>query len=293
MSEQRWALGRPREGAVDGPVLAPVPSVALTHLGYQSLSLNVQDADAFSLRLHQFHLPGWAATIDGQPAPTYASGELGLVTVDVPAGSHDVSLRFGPTPARTAGALLASAGALAWVAVAWIRRRSGRGLIFAGAALLALAVALDLNSLGLGQRTWAPHPVTSRIEDTALLLGYDVTPAQAANAVDVTLYWLALRDTGADYKAFVHMLNGAGQVVAQHDGDPGGGYTPTSRWRAGEVIADRHRLALPDGLAPGDYLLKAGLYQFEPLRNLSTDPPTPDGRVDLGTLRLLPGGQIR
>jgi hypothetical protein len=75
-------------------------------------------------------------------------------------------------------------------------------------------------------------------------------------------------------------------VIAQHDGDPAGGFTPTTRWRAGELVADRHRVALPAGLAPGEYGLKAGMYQPEPLRNLPVEPPTSDGRIDLGRVPL-------
>jgi len=90
---------------------------------------------------------------------------------------------------------------------------------------------------------------------------------------------------------FVHLLDPQGQVVSQHDGDPVGGYSPTSRWRAGEIIADTHRVPLPPDLPPGAYGLKAGLYEFagrggEP-RNLSTTPPT-DGsnRASLGDVTL-------
>ena len=141
----------------------------------------------------------------------------------------------------------------------------------------------------MGQRTWTPRPAGAALGDVALLLGSDATPARGANALDVTLYWFALRDIGANAKAFVHLLGPDGAVIAQHDGDPVGGYTPTSRWRAGELIADRHRIPLPGGLSSGEYGLKAGMYQPEPPRNLPVDPPTPDGRVDLGTVRLPAG----
>jgi hypothetical protein len=53
-------------------------------------------------------------------------------------------------------------------------------------------------------------------------------------------------------------------------------------WRSGELIADRHRLSLPPGLPGGGYTLKAGMYQFESQRNLSTEPATPDSRINLG-----------
>lgn len=104
--------------------------------------------------------------------------------------------------------------------------------------------------------------------------------------MDVTLYWFALRDIGQDHKVFVHLLGPDGQVAAQHDGDPVGGFTPTSRWRQGELIRDRHRLPIPPGLAAGPVRLKAGMYQVEPMANLPLDPPTEDGRIDLGEVSL-------
>jgi hypothetical protein len=284
VGEQRWALGRPREDAVDGPVLDPAPLITLTRLGYASWTAQVESASPLQLRLHQFHMPGWNATVDGQPAATYPTDELGLVTVAVPAGTHQVEIRFGATPARTAGLLLSLAAAVVWIALAFVRGRS-RSLKAAGVVLGAFAVVLALNSLGAGQRTWTPQPVQATLEDVAVLLAADSTAHPDLGVAEVTLYWLALREMGQNYKVFVHLLGPDGAVIAQHDGDPVGGYTPTSRWRPGQIIADRHVIELPAGLAPGDYPLRAGMYQVEPLRNLTVDPPTPDNRVDVGTLR--------
>jgi len=287
VTEQRWALGRPREGATDGSAPSPLPSAALGRLGYAQAALKVVTAAPSSVRLHQFYLPGWNATVDGKPAAAYPSGEMGLVTVDVPTGGHEVQLKFGPTPWRTAGAAIAALAAVAWALLAWRSRHlsGGRGMAPAAATLLVLALVLVLNAAGTGQRSWTPRQSGANVEDVAILLGYDTAPARSASAVDVTLYWLALRDLGTDYKTFVHLTDGAGKVVAQHDGDPGGGYTPTTRWRTGELIADRHRLPLPAG-AGGEYQLKAGMYQYQPPRNLAASPPSADGRIDLGTIRL-------
>ncbi len=48
---------------------------------------------------------------------------------------------------------------------------------------------------------------------------------------------------------------------------------------------DRHRVPLPAGLS-GEVGIRAGMYQPEPLQNLPLDPPTVDGRADLGTVRV-------
>ena len=128
------------------------------------------------------------------------------------------------------------------------------------------------------------------MEDVAQLIGYDVIPAKGESALDVTLYWFALRETSQNYKAFVHLLDANGSVVAQHDGDPVGGHTSTTRWMQGELIADTHRLALPEGLA-GQFELRAGMYEVRPgetpgFRNLTVDPASPDQRIVLGAVTL-------
>ncbi len=284
--EQRWALGRPAEQPTDGPAIAPRPRVRLTRLGYDQVELAVETAVPMSVRLHQFHLPAWRAWLDGRPLATRPTGELGLTTADLPAGGGRVRFSFGPTAAWLIGGGLALIAGLICAALAWRTRAADRRPVWATAALLALIALLMGNRLGIGRQTWTPRPADATLGDAALLVGYEVAPARGAAGLDVTLYWFALRDIAANYKTFVHLLGPDGGVIAQHDGDPGGGFTPTSRWRSGELIADRHRIPLPPGLPAGAYGLKAGMYQPEPLRNLPVTPATADGRVDLGGIRL-------
>jgi len=286
VEEQRWALGRPAERPMDGPPITPPPRVRLTRLGYDQVELTVETAVPMSVRLHQFHLPAWRAWLDGRPLATRPTGELGLVTADLPAGGGRLHFAFGPTAAWLIGGGLALVAGLIWAALAWRGRVADRKPAWAAAMLLAIIVLLLLNRLGVGRQMWTPRPVNATMGDVALLLGYDAAPTRGADALDVTLYWFALRDVAANYKTFVHLLGPDGGVIAQHDGDPGGGFTPTSRWRSGELIADRHRVPTPAGLPAGEYGLKAGMYQPEPLRNLPVEPATADGRVDLGTVRL-------
>jgi hypothetical protein len=71
----------------------------------------------FACCLHTFAYPGWNLTVDGQPRPLVASSREDLVAVDLESGSHDVWLRFGPTPLRAASALVSAFTA---VLVLWL-----------------------------------------------------------------------------------------------------------------------------------------------------------------------------
>ena len=102
------------------------------------------------------------------------------------------------------------------------------------------------------------QPVGASFAGEIELLGYDATRQE--DALAVTLFWQCLQPPGDDYTVFVHLLDAADQVVAQHDGQPLGGAYPTSVWDAGEVVADPHLLSLPSGLPSGNYRLRVGLY---------------------------------
>ncbi len=80
--------------------------------GALSARASVRATGPLSLRFYTYYFPGWRATVDGRPAELRAEGPNGLMTVDVPAGEHEVRVTFGQTPARMAGRLLAALGAL-------------------------------------------------------------------------------------------------------------------------------------------------------------------------------------
>jgi hypothetical protein len=98
--------------------------------------------------------------------------------------------------------------------------------------------------------------------DAIELIGYDlpVGPWQPGDVVPLTLLWQGQGQVEEDYSVFVHLLDGSGQPLAQVDSAPVGGSRPTSGWREGETIVDRHGLLLPDDLPPGKYELHMGLY---------------------------------
>jgi hypothetical protein len=110
------------------------------------------------------------------------------------------------------------------------------------------------------------------------LVGYDLEPAepQAGDLLDVILYWRVEQPLAENYQSYVHL-----EGVAQSDHRPGGEFYPTSDWQAGEMLADRHQLALPIATQPGTYELRAGMYAWPSLEPLGAPLP-------LGTLLVRP-----
>ncbi len=246
----------PRASAADP--LRSLPSVQIQNDGLLSRSLRVSAEHAFELSTHTFFYPGWQAYIDGAPARAYPRGTLGLTTVAVPSGDHEISFRFQDTPLRTAAngiALLALGAGFVWLFVA-----SRRAAIGAMAAIIFVAAIFVWHTRDHSE-TPQPIAVAADLEHQAMLIGYatDRTNYRAGDTIYLTLYWLALQEMAQDSMSFVHLTGAKGEILAQHDGPTDQGLTPTTRWLPGEIVTDHHAIALNANLS-GEFLLTAGLY---------------------------------
>lgn len=84
--------------------------------------------------------------------------------------------------------------------------------------------------------------------------------AQVGRVLPVVLYWQAETPVAGRYTVFTHLLDPAGDLVAQQDNWPVQGLAPTDTWQPGAPIRDPYRLSIPDGLTAGAYRLRVGLY---------------------------------
>lgn len=107
--------------------------------------------------------------------------------------------------------------------------------------------------------------------DRVRLVGYSLGPGPVAagGSVGLVLHWQAAERLQADYTVFVHLLDGEDRIWGQGDGRPMEGYYPTGLWDPGEVVVDRHRIAVEPGAAPGVYRLAVGLYHLPTGRRLA------------------------
>lgn len=138
------------------------------------------------------------------------------------------------------------------------------------------------------------HKVTVSFGKVGQLVGYSVEPqeAKAGKELNVTLYWIATnkQPLTENYKVFVHLLDGAGQIVAQHDGQPVDGRRSTHTWQEGDIIIDPHQLEWKNQEHTGQAIIAVGLYDTTTLERLPAYGPDgkriPDDRAILGEIQV-------
>ncbi len=107
---------------------------------------------------------------------------------------------------------------------------------------------------------------------------------QPGDWLSLQLVWRADATLPTRYKVFLHLLDGQGRLVAQHDSEPGGGLAPTTGWTPGATVQDRRALILPDQLPQGSYTLIVGLYtEDDPAQRLRVGDAD---HLVLGTLEI-------
>ena len=107
-----------------------------------------------------------------------------------------------------------------------------------------------------------PCRVDAQFSRDIRLLGYDMR--MEGQDLKLTLYWQASKSPDADYQNFIHVTDANRQVVAQGDSAPVSGLYPSSAWLPGQIIADEHRIPLPQGARPAAIL--TGLYDLNTLQ---------------------------
>ena len=127
-----------------GPRADPPPSaeevVRLDGWRPGALAISTASARERFLLIGEVWHPGWAATVDGAPAPLLRA-DVALLGLMVPAGAHRVALRFTPLHWRLGLAISAASAALllALAALAWQRSRRAAALARPGGSTLISA----------------------------------------------------------------------------------------------------------------------------------------------------------
>ncbi len=134
------------------------------------------------------------------------------------------------------------------------------------------SIKLEQQQASVGFTEWAGYG----FGDLAILTSSNISDRQISpgNMLTVTLYWYVTGRASQSYSVFVHLVDEAGNLVAQSDSVPRAGYYPTDAWAEGERFADVHIITLPQDVPPGDYQLHVGFYEPETFQRVLTDTGT-------------------
>jgi len=296
-----------------------------------------------SARFYVLAFPGWTVRVDGRPVPTWAEARTGWLRAEIPAGTHEIRLRFEPLLGWRllewfSGILAIACLGRASLRFSWkaIQLPRLRGIV-PSPAHLAQHLRLDWREwptterilLGVGgialiiqapYRLWTamrvpldqPAGAIARpqvdYDGRIRLVGYRLEPAVVGPGarVRLTLWWRPLQVMEAQYSVYVHVYPAVGephiafQSDHMHPAD-----VPTDAWDTERMYQDVHLLRVPEGIEPGLYRIRVGLYErLNPSNRLRIEGSGEDGfelplsLVVTRTISSLPqsvvfGGKIR
>lgn len=265
---------------VDRGALPAGTQIAVLEHGPEHDRFQVTGQADFTLRVFTFYFPGWTAYVDGAKTPIQIDSPGGWITFTVPAGGHEVWLRFENTWPRWLGWAVSGLTALGLIGVAWqqsrsrLRRPMRERLTWRCALLLAMVVLAGIGLRRLADRSswWRVHsgryeaPGAQvqrfvRLENNIALLAFDLPRMQArpGEEVPVILYWQALDPVSENLSVFVHLLGPNGRLWGQSDALNPADF-PTTRWLFDRLMRDEHVAALQPDAPPGMYTVRAGLW---------------------------------
>lgn len=229
---------------VDEP-LVPGATVPITLVGYGL-------ADSSRPQTIRVQITGREDQVVGQAetALTWMAGQVISVTLDIV-----VDAAAAPSRALLQAGLLAEDGT-------WQTATSPGGRV--------LDVPLNLAPIKISPvESVVARPqisIEAEFGDMLRLLGYDLIEHE--DTVTITWYWQAAATMSTDYTFFTHLQDSNGQIVAQQDSQPQGGWYPTSLWAKGEIVTETVVLTRPQDALTNHYQLAVGVYQLATLERL-------------------------
>jgi hypothetical protein len=107
------------------------------------------------------YYPAWRVTLeDGSVLPTYPSTNLGLLTIDFPAGLHTLYLRWAGTPWQRLATWLSLLTLAVLTVFVW-RTNRPRWLVLAPIGLLSLGIIVVLAKPAMTELRPPPRPVAT------------------------------------------------------------------------------------------------------------------------------------
>lgn len=182
------------------------------------------------VRFRQYYFPGWQATVNGEPAEIYADEEIGLITIDLSAGEHIVTLEYKGTRIQLIATVISLLSVVICVGLYYFGRNhaieensdsenlpalSAIGLVI---AIIVLALA---NEYLIQPNNWFKYqspatdpyymetPVNLSFGEQIILLGYTLHGDSISQnkLLDIDLYWHVPETIENNYRPVVQLVN--------------------------------------------------------------------------------------
>ncbi|HRW46686.1 MAG TPA: glycosyltransferase family 39 protein [Caldilinea sp.] len=131
-----------------------------------------------------------------------------------------------------------------------------------------------------GQGAPAAAPPLARFDNGITLLGAQLQSGEDGMPAGVSLTWGTTTTLHSDYTVFVQVLDAENRILAQVDQQPQEGQSPTSTWRAGDVVQDA---AAWTADTSGWARVIVGLYGADGVRLGVVEPVTLPDAVQIAT----------
>ncbi|MHB0875319.1 MAG: 6-pyruvoyl-tetrahydropterin synthase-related protein [Anaerolineae bacterium] len=279
--------------AATDPVASPLPGLSLAALPGDGITFRADLDAAGGVTLPVASAAGLVAVLDGDATGAVPLSKPGWAGVNVPAGSHTITIEAASPRSLAWPHAVALAGLVALALACWrlpgshaapplpsADTRLAPLLALGAAALLVGKVAyvephttLFRTASPPGEVSGAAHRTTYSFGDGLVLLGYTMQrnlPPQGEPIV-VTLYWLARQPLSSDVGVTVSLeapATGAALATSTH-ANPGG--IPARLWQADRYVIDRHEIAIPADFPPVSYDLRVSVVDQRTGQTLPTE----------------------
>ena len=247
----RWAA---EDNYIPEPGLSAAPmTVEVTSGSAYGLQANLASATGGTLRFTGLYFPAWQVTMDSRDVlPAYPSTSLGLLTVDLPPGEHQIRLRWvgGKLERWATAASLVSLAAAAWL----IWRMSSRWHSLPFILLVLLSAGLLCRTTPLPATDAPVQPLTA---PELYLAGYRAEQERAGSLI-IYPYWY-VSSQPAWLQVRWQLRDSQGRVVNEIAQSPWFNSAHAGNWPPGTLVDDAYELPLPAGLPAGLYQLYAQL----------------------------------
>lgn len=232
----------------------PAADVRILRANAFALEASVVATTTTTLRFNDYYFPGWQVLLNGQQRlQPYPSTNLGLLTVDLPAGNHTLQVSWQGTALQHWSGWL-SLLTLLLLAVFQAQHSDLRWWSLAPAAFLILGLTATFLRPARDPVRMPAQPVAA---EGVRLLGYrwDLQP----DAIDLYPFWQVTEPPRAPLRTRWQLQENNGRVRVDFVSYPYFNSYQASNFPLGSVIDDAYRIPLPPGLAAGDYWVALGI----------------------------------